>query len=100
MRLSMKTQEAIIYLFKKHFPGDKLYLFGSRVDPKKQGGDIDLLCELDGSPAELTKKKLAFLVELDQSIGEQQVDLILYRPTENKDLEIAKIAKKTGVRLA
>lgn len=99
MRLPTETQEAIIRLFQKHFPDGKLYLFGSRVDPKARGGDIDLLCELDGDPAILIEKKLAFLVELDQAIGEQQVDLVLYRPKNNPDSDIAKIAKKTGVRL-
>ncbi len=99
MRLPKETQEAIIRVFKKHFPEGKLYLFGSRADLEKRGGDIDLLCEQDGDPVLLIEKKLAFLVELDQTIGEQQVDLILYRPMDNPDSEIAKIAKKTGVKL-
>jgi predicted nucleotidyltransferase len=99
MRLSDETQKEIVRLFKQYFSDGKLYLFGSRVDSQAKGGDIDLLCEFDGDPDFLINQKLAFLIELDQAIGEQQVDLVLYRPTDNPHSEIAVIAKKTGVRL-
>src|SRR3990167_351038 len=99
MRLSTENLEAIIRLFKQYFPTGKLYLFGSRVNSEKRGGDIDLLCEQDGDPAQLIEKKIACLVALDQVIGEQKVDLVIYRPKDNPDSEIAKIAKKTGIKL-
>lgn len=57
MRLSAKTQDAIVHLFKKYFPQGKLYLFGSRVNDEARGGDIDLLCEQNGDP-ELYDSKL------------------------------------------
>jgi predicted nucleotidyltransferase len=52
----------------------KLYLFGSRVDDTKKGGDIDLLVISD----ELTKKDLRWLrIEFFKSFGEQKIDIIL-----------------------
>ena len=52
----------------------KLYLFGSRVDDSKKGGDIDLLV-LDDT---LTKKDLrALRVEFFKYFGEQKLDILL-----------------------
>ncbi|NOQ29799.1 MAG: nucleotidyltransferase domain-containing protein [Helicobacteraceae bacterium] len=52
----------------------KLYLFGSRVDDTKRGGDIDLLIVSD----ELSKKDLRTLrVEFFKKFGEQKLDIII-----------------------
>jgi uncharacterized protein len=52
----------------------KLYLFGSRVDDTKKGGDIDLLIVSD----ELTKRDLRVLrVDFFKHFGEQKLDIIL-----------------------
>ena len=99
MRLPKKTQQEIIRLFSNYFPTGKLYLFGSRVDPNAKGGDIDLLCEIEGDASILLEKRSAFLIALQKKIGEQKIDFVLYRPSEQPDLPIAKIAKSTGVRI-
>ena len=52
----------------------KLYLFGSRTDDDKQGGDIDLLVVSQ----KLTKKDLRLLrIDFFQAFGEQKLDIIL-----------------------
>ena len=52
----------------------KLYLFGSRIDDTKKGGDIDLLVVSD----ELSKKDLRYLrIEFFKYFGEQKIDIIL-----------------------
>ena len=52
----------------------KLYLFGSRVDDTKRGGDIDLLIV---DPV-LTKRDLRTLrVDFFQHFGEQKLDIVL-----------------------
>ena len=52
----------------------KIYLFGSRVDDTKRGGDIDLLVVSN----KLTKKELRLLrVEYFKKFGEQKMDIIL-----------------------
>lgn len=52
----------------------KLYLFGSRVDDSKRGGDIDLLVVSE----KLTKKDLRKLrIAFFKAFGEQKLDIIL-----------------------
>ena len=52
----------------------KLYLFGSRVDDTKRGGDIDLLIVSN----ELTKKDLRTLrIDFFNFFGEQKIDIVL-----------------------
>ena len=52
----------------------KLYLFGSRVDDSKKGGDIDLLI-LDDT---LSKKDLRTLrIDFFKNFGEQKLDIVL-----------------------
>ena len=52
----------------------KLYLFGSRVDDAKKGGDIDLLVVSN----EMTKKDLRYLrIEFFKHFGEQKIDIVL-----------------------
>jgi len=52
----------------------KLYLFGSRVDEQKRGGDIDLLVISD----KLTKRNLRILrLDFFKHFGEQKMDIVL-----------------------
>ncbi len=52
----------------------KLYLFGSRTDDTKKGGDIDLLIV----SKELTKRDLRLLkVDFFDKFGEQKLDIVL-----------------------
>ena len=52
----------------------KIYLFGSRVDDTKKGGDIDLLIISD----KLTKKDIRLIrVEFFKYFGEQKLDIVL-----------------------
>jgi uncharacterized protein len=52
----------------------KIYLFGSRVDDTKKGGDIDLLIVSD----KLTKKDIRKVrIEFFKAFGEQKLDIIL-----------------------
>lgn len=56
----------------------KLYLFGSRVDDNKRGGDIDLLILSD----KITKKDLRLVrIEFFEHFGEQKLDIILDNKT-------------------
>jgi predicted nucleotidyltransferase len=58
MRLTEKQIEIIRDGVFKHF-GEKsaVYLFGSRVDDTKKGGDIDLLIEADYTQKKCFRKK-------------------------------------------
>jgi predicted nucleotidyltransferase len=66
--------------------GVEVFLFGSRVDDKRKGGDIDLY--IKAPTGNDLKHKIDFLVLLEQKIGEQKIDVILaqdqHRPIEQQ----------------
>ncbi|RTZ60189.1 MAG: nucleotidyltransferase domain-containing protein [Gammaproteobacteria bacterium] len=98
IRLTEEEIKAIVETAKEVFGEEvKVWLFGSRVDLNKRGGDIDLYIEAEIPKGEILDKKLTFLVKLDEKIGEQKVDLII-RPPNSED-EISLTAKGSGVRL-
>jgi len=77
MRLSLHDAASVVKLKNKYFgEQSKIYLFGSRVDDQKKGGDIDLYLKKEPSPEDY-KNKIAFLVELGNTIGDQKIDLVL-----------------------
>jgi hypothetical protein len=101
VRLSDYDLAAIESLFIKNFlPGDKLWLFGSRADLDKKGGDIDLYIETDANGVEAAiKMKSDFLWDLEQKIGEQKIDIVLNMLRDPYPLPIHKIAKAKGIRI-
>ena len=76
----------------------KVYIFGSRTDLNKKGGDIDILIKTDKeySPFDKYKIKLNILKQLYKKIGEQKIDVII---TSNPKKEIEKIAIENGVEI-
>lgn len=101
VRLSQTTLDSINQVFRKHFlHDDELWLFGSRVDEEKKGGDIDLYIETDVADYGIAfEKKISFLCDLKQEIGEQKIDVVLSLRSSNIDLPIYRVAKSEGVRL-
>jgi hypothetical protein len=56
----------------------QLFLFGSRIDESKKGGDIDLLLVVDEPLKDvLLRQKHVLLAEIKDAIGDQKVDLII-----------------------
>lgn len=79
---------------------DHLWLFGSRANVNKKGGDIDLYIETnisDFNDARSRSDKLVLM--LWGRIGEQKIDVIVNILSENKQLQIYATAKDTGVQL-
>jgi len=95
MRLTHQEIQAIISTFKEIFQSGQIYLFGSRTDDSKRGGDIDLYIQTDNRE-HLTEKKIDFLVNLKSKIGEQKIDIVISRDT-NRPIE--QIALKEGILL-
>jgi len=95
MRLSKKYIDTIKFYFKEIFKEGEVYLFGSRVDSNKRGGDIDLYLVLNDH-TDILRKKIKFLARLKRELGEQKIDIVF-----NKDSNrlIEKEAKKWGVKL-
>lgn len=77
MRLEKKEQRAISTVIRKYFPGKgKLYLYGSRVDETKRGGDIDLLLIVENQEEKesIENSKHYLLVDIKEVIGDQKID--------------------------
>jgi predicted nucleotidyltransferase len=93
MRLKDYEQAAILSTVKSLDSNAVVYLFGSRVDDNKKGGDIDLLVLSD----RLTRDdKRAIKMKLYDLIGEQKIDLVL--AADDSD-PFVKLALETGVKL-
>lgn len=96
MRISKKYQNIIKENSKLFFgKKTKVYLFGSRTDDNKKGGDIDLFIEPD-EKSNLLEKKIKYITRLNFLLGEQKIDVVLSKETNTI---IRNIAKKTGVLL-
>jgi len=72
-----------------------IYLFGSRLDDEKRGGDIDLYLSVKEKDA-LVRKKVDFLVKLKREIGLQKIDVVFDKGLSRA---IDFIAKQEGVKL-
>jgi predicted nucleotidyltransferase len=71
------TNEELITLkenFSRYIKDGKLYLFGSRTDDTKKGGDIDLLIVSSNIKKENIRK---FRLEFFKKFGEQKLDIVL-----------------------
>ncbi|WP_425482387.1 nucleotidyltransferase domain-containing protein [Maribellus comscasis] len=63
------------------FPGDEFYLFGSRLDNKGAGGDIDILILSD---KKIDNKKLRlFRINFYKKFGWQKIDLVNFTKTDD-----------------
>lgn len=99
MRLSPDLAQKIRRLVREHF-GEKasVYLFGSRVDDTKRGGDIDLYIDIPENLEDKAGVVLRFNANLQATLGEQRIDVIV-RDGATKPLPIHEEARRTGVRL-
>ncbi|GAA4650491.1 hypothetical protein GCM10023116_27740 [Kistimonas scapharcae] len=101
MRISDEHADIICRVLQHYFGADTdVWLFGSRVDDGQRGGDIDLYLETSlQSPDAVIEAKLNALVEIKQKIGDQKIDLVIYRRGHNRE-PIHHEARNTGVRLS
>ena len=99
IRLEANELASIRQTFQQLFlPGDKLWIFGSRIKPEEKGGDIDLYIETECQSADqVLNMKLCFLTALKEKIGDQKIDVVI--KFNNYSLPIYRIAKEEGVRL-
>jgi predicted nucleotidyltransferase len=97
MRLKQKEIDYIKTAARECF-GDnaKVYLFGSRVDDSKKGGDIDLYIETD-TRDNIIKRKFRMLALLEKALGEQKIDIVVNNFITEKF--IYQVAKNEGIVL-
>ena len=95
MRLTQDEQIRIKNIIANAFGNDTdIWLFGSRVDDSKRGGDVDLYVE--SSTADTYSARLQALRALESALP-YPVDLVVHEL--GRDLPIYRIARAQGVRL-
>ena len=101
VRLSIPDMIALEMTFKQNFlPEDRLWLFGSRSDLTRKGGDVDLYVETYAKTVdEVVEMKGNFLYNLNNAIGEQKIDLVLNMINHSYPLLIHQVALEEGVRI-
>jgi len=82
--MRLEEREIIKRVIKEKLGDVKIYLFGSRIDDKSKGGDIDIYIDKKLS----SREKLDILVEFTLNGIERKVDLI------SKGSSLEDIAKK------
>jgi predicted nucleotidyltransferase len=99
MRISEYEIESIKSLAHRHFGKDvQVFLFGSRAEDQKRGGDIDLFISNPNSAQLKIKAKVNFIADLIFQIGEQKIDVVLDNPAA-KNSVFFKTIYQTGIRL-
>lgn len=74
MRVAKKQLDFIKNEIKKSVPEAKIYLFGSRLDDQKRGGDIDIMILTNKSMN--LDQKLEIKIKFYEQFGEQKIDLV------------------------
>ncbi len=97
-------QLKVFDVFAHRFFGEDavLWLFGSRVDDKKKGGDYDFLVETALSDAdEIIERKIALLAELQSTaqFEDEKIDIVVKRRASNFEMPIYQVARHEGVRI-
>jgi len=96
MRLTKDAVKLIRHSVGDVCEGAEIWLFGSRVDDRRKGGDIDLYIET-GNEMQLTDQ-LRLTSRLQRALGFRKIDLVIRTP-DSAERSIFQTAKKTGVRL-
>jgi len=101
MRLTNSELDIIRKTFHHYFDAeDHLWLFGSRVDDTKRGGDIDFYIEtIEQNTKQAILKKIDFIVALRELLGDQKIDIVLNQLSLKDNLLVYQIARETGVKL-
>jgi predicted nucleotidyltransferase len=102
VRLEDFQLQAIINAFNSYFlPDDHLWIFGSRAELHKKGGDIDLYIETKSADAkEAYERETKFISEIWDRIGEQKIDIVMNLVSlEGGQLPIYEVARTKGIKL-
>lgn len=75
-----------------------VWLFGSRADDTKRGGDIDLLVETPRALPNRVDALCRLEGALVMGLGDRKIDILL-KDARSADAPIFQVAKKTGVLL-
>lgn len=95
MRLKQYEINTIKANFTNTFQEGEVFLFGSRTNDSKRGGDIDLFLEVVNR-TDLFEKKIKFLAKLKRALGDQKIDIVF---NEDPNRLIEQEARKCAIKL-
>jgi len=79
MRLYGRIKHCVTVSIKNAFGDIDIYLFGSRVDDTKRGGDIDIAVDIDMTNEQFRKAQVEFLLSMMRyGLEDLKVDLVSY----------------------
>lgn len=98
MRISAFETRVILQTAHQQF-GDAadVWLFGSRTDDARRGGDLDLMVVVDHPLAEKSAMAARFAAALQWQLGDQKIDVII--DDGNGQMPIHQVARRTGKQL-
>ena len=94
MRLDKNDKNIILSTVESIFGNGKVYLFGSRLDEQKKGGDIDLFI-VSEEKSNLFEKKIKVISKLERALH-KPIDIVLHK---NFEREIEKEILKRSLLL-
>ena len=98
MRLTPQEQRIIVTTVSAIFGEDSaVWLFGSRCDDNKHGGDVDLYIETPPTESPFLKR-MRLRIALTEQLGEQKIDVVTHQ-RQLPEKAIHRVAKSTGIRL-
>ena len=98
MRLSERMRTALITSLCESFGVDsEIYLFGSRTDDYKRGGDIDIALRISLDRHDFLKKKARFLAAMLKRGYDLKIDLVQWN--DLSDPLLAEELKKKAILL-
>lgn len=103
MRLNERERDAIAQAARDAFaPGTAVFLFGSRADDDRRGGDIDLLVETPSplGPTEQVERRTRFVASIWRALEEQRIDVVITSGDDQDTRPVVAVAKRAGVLLA
>ncbi len=83
MRLSKRVIDILKNATQKSFGEVNIYLFGSRTDDNKKGGDIDLAIDTHLSKQDFRKKKSLFLTILTRINFDYKIDIVNFNTKDD-----------------
>ena len=93
MRISGHERQVLVGAVCKRDPSAKVWLFGSRTDDTKKGGDIDIAVL---SPRISRIDKMGIRRDITDTLGEQKIDIVV---SADGNSPFFCVAMEKGVRL-
>ena len=99
MRLAAEQIDHIISATREMLgPQARVWLFGSRVDDTRLGGDIDLLVEADQRVEQPVWTAAQLTARLQRRLGDRRIDVLVTDPTMQPE-PIHLVARSEGLLL-